>query len=49
MKKSIIIAFLGLLFLSLTAFNVHKFYMGMYQVNYAPEKKNDRNNFPNLY
>ncbi len=39
MKKSIIIAFLGLLFLSLTAFNVHKFYMGMYQVNYAPEKK----------
>ena len=39
MKKSIIVALFGLLFLSLTAFNVHKFYMGMYQVNYAPEKK----------
>jgi hypothetical protein len=23
----------------LTAFSVHKFYMGIYQVNYAPDKK----------
>jgi hypothetical protein len=39
MKKTILCAFIGILFLSLTAFNVHKFYMAVYQVNYAPEKK----------
>ncbi|MEY4085550.1 MAG: hypothetical protein RL074_1337, partial [Bacteroidota bacterium] len=31
--------FLGLLFLSVSAFEVHKFYMAIFQVNYAPEKK----------
>lgn len=39
MKKTIVYAFIGVLFLSLTAFSVHKFYMGIYQVNYVPEKK----------
>ena len=39
MKKIVIIAFLGLLFLSVSAFEVHKFYMAIFQVNYAPEKK----------
>jgi hypothetical protein len=39
MKKTILYAFIGILFLSLTAFNVHKFYMAVYQVNYVPEKK----------
>ncbi|MFV8464612.1 DUF6702 family protein [Flavobacterium sp. LB1P62] len=39
MKKLIVYTFIGILFLSLTAFNVHKFYMAVYQVNYAPEKK----------
>ncbi|MFV5691498.1 DUF6702 family protein [Flavobacterium sp. LT1R49] len=39
MKKTILYTFIGILFLSLTAFNVHKFYMAVYQVNYASEKK----------
>jgi hypothetical protein len=39
MKKTVIIAFLGLLFCSVSAFEVHKFYMAIFQVNYAPEKK----------
>jgi hypothetical protein len=39
MKKIILFAFLGILFLTTSAFNFHKFYMGIYQVNYAPEKK----------
>ena len=39
MKKRILIAFFGLLFLTLTSFSVHKFYVALYQVNYAPEKK----------
>lgn len=32
-------AFLGLLFCSVSAFEAHKFYMAIFQVNYAPEKK----------
>ena len=32
-------AFLGLLFCSVSAFAVHKFYMAIFQVNYTPEKK----------
>ncbi len=32
-------AFLGLLFCSVSAFEVHKFYMAIFQVNYTPEKK----------
>ena len=39
MKKRILIAFFGLLFLTLTSFSAHKFYVALYQVNYAPEKK----------
>lgn len=39
MKKTILITFLGMLFLTLTSFDVHKFYVALYQVNYAPEKK----------
>ena len=39
MKKTILITFFGLLFLTLTSFSVHKFYVALYQVNYAPEKK----------
>ena len=39
MKKTILITFFGLLLLTLTSFSVHKFYVALYQVNYAPEKK----------
>jgi hypothetical protein len=39
MKKTILITFFGLLFLTLNSFSVHKFYVALYQVNYAPEKK----------
>ncbi len=39
MKKTILITFLGLLLLTLTSFNVHKFYVSLYQVNFASEKK----------
>ena len=39
MKKTILITFFGLLFLTLTSFTAHKFYVALYQVNYVPEKK----------
>lgn len=39
MKNRLIYPLLGILFLSLTAFSFHKFYMGVFQVNYAAEKK----------
>lgn len=39
MKNRVIYPLLGILFLSLTAFSFHKFYMGVFQVNYAAEKK----------
>ena len=39
MKKIIVLALFGIFFLTLTGFSVHKFYMSVYQVNYAPEKK----------
>jgi hypothetical protein len=39
MKKIILYPFIGLLFFTVTAFGIHKFYMGVYQINYAPEKK----------
>jgi hypothetical protein len=39
MKKTVVVAFLALVFCSLTAFEIHKFYMAIFQVNYAPEKK----------
>ena len=39
MKKILLITFFGLLFLTTTSFAVHKFYVALYQVNYAPQKK----------
>lgn len=39
MKKNIIYAVIGLCFLTLTSFSVHKFYVSIYQINHAPEKK----------
>lgn len=39
MKNTIVYFFLGIVFLSLTSFGYHKFYMAIYQVNYAAEKK----------
>jgi hypothetical protein len=39
MKKTILITFFGILFLTLTSFSIHKFYVALYQLNYAPEKK----------
>ena len=39
MKNRVVYPLLGILFLSLTAFSFHKFYMGVFQVNYAAEKK----------
>lgn len=39
MKKVIIYGLLGLFLVSLSSFGVHKFYMAIYQINFAPEKK----------
>ncbi len=39
MKKYVIYSFIGILFLALSSFAFHKFYMGVFQVNYAAEKK----------
>ncbi len=39
MKKIKIFALLALFFLSLSSFNFHKFYVSIYQINYASEKK----------
>ncbi|WP_163398241.1 DUF6702 family protein [Flavobacterium fluviatile] len=39
MKKNVIYALIGILFLSLSSFAFHKFYVGIFQVNYAAEKK----------
>lgn len=39
MKKIILLSFFGLLLVTLTSFGVHKFYVALYQVTYAPEKK----------
>ena len=39
MKKSIVYLFCGVFFLSLTSFGFHKFYVAVYQINYAPEKE----------
>jgi hypothetical protein len=39
MKKVIIFGFLSFFLVSLSSFNVHKFYMAIYQINFAPEKK----------
>jgi len=39
MKKKLVYSLIGILFISLSSFAFHKFYMGVYQVNYVPEKK----------
>ncbi|PRZ25121.1 DUF6702 family protein [Flavobacterium granuli] len=39
MKNTIVYFFFGIVFLSLTSFGYHKFYMAVYQVNYVAEKK----------
>ncbi|NRS87412.1 hypothetical protein HNQ02_000312 [Flavobacterium sp. 7E] len=39
MKKITIYVLITFFLLTLTAFSAHKFYMGIYQINYAPEKK----------
>jgi hypothetical protein len=39
MKKTIVYLVCGVFFLSLTSFGFHKFYVAVYQINYAPEKE----------
>jgi hypothetical protein len=39
MKKTIWYLFFGICFLTLTSFGFHKFYVAIYQINYAPEKE----------
>lgn len=39
MRKKLVYPLIGILFLSLSSFAFHKFYMGVFQVNYAAEKK----------
>jgi len=39
MKKSVYISFLIVLIVGLSSFKLHKFYVSIYQVNYAQEKK----------
>lgn len=39
MKKILIYPFIGILFLSLSSFAFHKFYVGVFQVDYVAEKK----------
>lgn len=39
MRKIVVYSLIGVLFLSLSSFAFHKFYVGVYQINYAPEKK----------
>lgn len=39
MKKIILYCLFGIILVTASSFAVHKFYMAIYQVNYAPEKK----------
>ena len=39
MRNKFVLPLIGILFLSLSSFAFHKFYMGVFQVNYAAEKK----------
>ncbi|HKO76736.1 MAG TPA: DUF6702 family protein [Flavobacterium sp.] len=39
MKKGLVVTLLLFLAVSISSFGVHKFYMAIYQINYAPEKK----------
>src|SRR6478735_6200824 len=39
MKKGLVVCLLLFFAFSISSFGVHKFYMGIYQINYASEKK----------
>ncbi len=39
MKKQLFFIFIGIPFLALSSFGIHKFYVSIYQINYASEKK----------
>lgn len=39
MKKGIVTLFLFFFVFTMSSFSLHKFYMAIYQINYAPEKK----------
>ena len=39
MKKILLYTLIGILFFAGTSFGIHKFYVSIYQINYAPEKK----------
>jgi hypothetical protein len=39
MKKTIFYLFLGIIFLTVSSFEMHKFYAAIFQVNYVKEKK----------
>jgi plasmid maintenance system killer protein len=39
MRKGIVSLFLLVFIFSMSSFGMHKFYMAIYQINYAPEKK----------
>jgi len=39
MKKGLVVAVLLIFAFSISSFGLHKFYMGIYQINYASEKK----------
>lgn len=39
MKKQLLYIFIAITFLTLSSFRVHKFYVSIYQINYASEKK----------
>ncbi|PKH66306.1 hypothetical protein CXF59_10070 [Flavobacterium sp. ALD4] len=39
MKQTIFYLFFGVFFLTLTSFGFHKFYVAVYQIEYAPEKE----------
>ena len=39
MKKFLLVTFLGLLTIGVSSFSIHKFYVSLYQVDYAREKK----------
>lgn len=39
MKKHFFYTLIAILFLALTSFEIHKFYVSIYQINYASEKK----------
>jgi hypothetical protein len=39
MKKLLLYTLIGITFFAGTSFGIHKFYVSIYQINYAPEKK----------